>query len=449
MRAATASYRRTLIASSVAGVVVIAAACAGQTLASGLLPARVALVVFILGSIVGLLLMLVALGSLLVMYRHARRERGEPDLFLAANSARSEFALLGRNASSRAVPLSTLRRWLGAPVFVVGDTVRILSLGEIAATLDSRGCLDGLPFMQEMAKFCGTAGTVFRCVDKVYDYGGKKDLRRLRDTVLVAGQRCDGSAHDGCQAGCYMLWKTAWLARADAPAAPAVEHSDGHGVAPSVRTDMSFGRTSIEAAGVPDRRYMCQFTEIVNSSTEMNPRDPRQDLRPFIAGNLTTMAFGVAMLTRLFNAVQRLRGGTGYPLTKASSGNTSQPADLGLQPGEVVRIASPEKIFETLNRTGKNRGLWFDRDMLKHCGQRYGVLRRVDKIIDDASSRMLRMKIPCIILDAVDNSGEYLRFCAQHDYPYWREAWLERMENKRPSVASAPDGTSESALQRK
>ena len=111
MRAATASYRRTLIASSVAGVVVIAAACAGQTLASGLLPARVALVVFILGSIVGLLLMLVALGSLLVMYRHARRERGEPDLFLAANSARSEFALLGRNASSRAVPLSTLRRW--------------------------------------------------------------------------------------------------------------------------------------------------------------------------------------------------------------------------------------------------------------------------------------------------------------------------------------------------
>ena len=30
--------------------------------------------------------------------------------------------------------------------------------------------------------------------------------------------RCDGSAHDGCQAGCLLFWKLAWLKAADAPA---------------------------------------------------------------------------------------------------------------------------------------------------------------------------------------------------------------------------------------
>src|SRR4051794_17968284 len=35
--------------------------------------------------------------------------------------------------------------------------------------------------------------------------------------------RCDGSAHGGCQAGCRLYWKEAWLRRVDAsePAAPA------------------------------------------------------------------------------------------------------------------------------------------------------------------------------------------------------------------------------------
>jgi hypothetical protein len=37
------------------------------------------------------------------------------------------------------------------------------------------------------------------------------------------------------------------------------------------------------------------------------------------------------------------------------------------------------------------------------------------------------MKTPGIILDDVYTSGETLHFCAQHDYAFWREAWLERL----------------------
>jgi hypothetical protein len=72
--------------------------------------------------------------------------------------------------------------------------------------------------------------------------------------------------------------------------------------------------------------------------------------------------------------------------------------------------------------------------MLKYAGQQFRVSARVEQIIDDATGKMVRMKSPCIILEGVDNSGEFLRFSAQHDYVFWREAWL-----KRPEADSAPD----------
>ena len=43
----------------------------------------------------------------------------------------------------------------------------------------------------------------------------------MQDTVLLDNLRCDGSAHDGCQAGCRLYWKEAWLRRVDVAAEPA------------------------------------------------------------------------------------------------------------------------------------------------------------------------------------------------------------------------------------
>jgi len=441
MRAATTSYRKTIVASSVAALATIAATISGQTLMSAFLPISFMAFPIALGWLVATLLLLVALGGLLVTFRYSGRERGRQDLFLTLNRTRSEAALLDRAVRPK-VMFRSLRRWLGTG-FVVGDTVRIGSLQEILDTLDADGCLDGLPFMPEMAKYCGTVGTVFRCVDKIYDYGGKKDMRRMKDTVSIAGLRCDGSAHDGCQAKCYILWKTAWIKRTGAQATSDAGRAVGQtrAVVSNMGTDRSLGPTFVKDDNAVDGRYVCQFTELVRASTRMRPSDPRLDLRPLITSNVTAMAFGVAMLTRLFNAAQRLRGGTGFPPMSQNPGTVSRRVDLNLQPGELVRVCDPEKIFDTLAQSGRNRGLWFDREMLRHCKLCYRVLGRIDKIIDDASGRMLQMKTPCIVLDGVDASGEYMRFCAQHDYPLWREAWLERTASPtHPDPSSPNDG---------
>jgi hypothetical protein len=41
----------------------------------------------------------------------------------------------------------------------------------------------------------------------------------MENAVHLVGVRCDGSAHGGCQAGCLIFWKDAWLRRVDAPSA--------------------------------------------------------------------------------------------------------------------------------------------------------------------------------------------------------------------------------------
>ena len=84
-----------------------------------------------------------------------------------------------------------------------GDVVEVRSAAEILETLDTDGALNGMPFMPEMTKFAGKRFTVDRRAEKICDTvsGEPPNSRRLRDSVLLEDLRCDGSGHDGCQAG--------------------------------------------------------------------------------------------------------------------------------------------------------------------------------------------------------------------------------------------------------
>src|SRR5215207_2312034 len=94
-----------------------------------------------------------------------------------------------------------------------GDTVRVRSREEILATLDPNGRLDGQPFMPEMLQFAGRELPVFKIAHKTCDTINRpsEGIRRLDRTVHLAGARCDGSAHGGCQAGCLLFWREEWL----------------------------------------------------------------------------------------------------------------------------------------------------------------------------------------------------------------------------------------------
>src|SRR5208282_5532262 len=69
--------------------------------------------------------------------------------------------------------------------------------------------------MPEMFQYCGQRLRVFKRSDKTCDYIQGWSIRRMKDSVHLEGVRCDGSGHDGCQAGCLIFWKEAWLKRAE------------------------------------------------------------------------------------------------------------------------------------------------------------------------------------------------------------------------------------------
>ena len=59
--------------------------------------------------------------------------------------------------------------------------------------------------------------------------------------------------------------------------------------------------------------------------------------------------------------------------------NVGPTGDLNLRAGETIRVRSKREIMETLNAGQKNRGLWFDVEMLTHCGSEQRVLRRLER----------------------------------------------------------------------
>src|SRR3954470_14196478 len=92
-----------------------------------------------------------------------------------------------------------------------GELVEIRSKEEILATLDSQAQLDGLPFMPEMFAYCGKRLRVFKRAHKTCDPPNGMQGRRMERAVHLEDIRCDGAGHGGCQAGCLIFWKEAWL----------------------------------------------------------------------------------------------------------------------------------------------------------------------------------------------------------------------------------------------
>jgi len=352
---------------------------------------------------------LVTAGGLVCLWRDARDVAGKADFFASRANAIPTEGILTRFG---------LRFLLGAAPRP-GDVVQVRTKEEIAATLDADGAHGGLPYMAEMDSYTGKTFRVHRRIDKINDMRHKTGLRRMRNAVTLTDVRCSGADHGGCQAECQILWKDAWLKRLQ-PKQPGsvtrvVEHS------PHERKDV----TQNDAG---DRTYVCQMTRLWEASEAMSPFDLRQDIRPLLFGNTGVTAYVVAILTRVFNYAQRLRGGAKYPFFPWSKNVGATPSShIHFTIMDPVVIRSKEEIAPTLVDS-RNKGLWFDPEMIRYCRQPAVVRRRVDRIIHESTGRMVVMKTPCLMLENVLATGEFLRLCPQHEYIFWREIWLKRAQ---------------------
>jgi hypothetical protein len=365
---------------------------------------------------------LVVGGGLIALRRDALEERGIPYV----SSDRRESVpgpLVGapRRALRRIV--TALGRKPGGLGLLPGDPVEVRTLDEILATLDERGTLDGIPFMPEMVRACGRRLRVLRRVEKIYDWVWHTGLRRLHDTVVLEGRRCDGGGHGGCQAMCLELWKEAWLRRPPPQGAPTPTAVSR----PRLQaTDLDRLAQRVEG-GTP--RFVCQLTELTGATAPLAWADPRHYLRDLLWGNVRLRPFLVGVALRVFNWVQWKRGGVKFPLRAPARRKPTPHEVTDLGPGELVRIKSKHEIERTLDSRSRNRGLSFDGELHRFCGGTYRVEARVERIVAEQTGRMATMPNPCIALEGVTSTGEYLAFGPQAEVIFWREIWLERVRS--------------------
>jgi len=325
---------------------------------------------------------------------------------------------------------------------------------EILSTLDSRGQLEGLPFMPQMFQYCGQRFRVYKRAHKTCDTVNDYKGRRMNRAVHLEGIRCDGQAYRGCQAACLIFWKEAWLKPANGSTETVSNVEDpgeGKRSTPGCsKQDVWAGTKTPATQNSADPIYVCQATELPAATAPLAWWDLRQYAEDFESGNvgLSRMACGFLYmgyrslinagiglgrpLRWLYDHFQELRGGAPYPRRqgKIPLGTKTPSANLNLQPGDWVRVKSYDEILATLDAKNSNRGLYFDAEMVPFCGRSFRVLQRVARIVNEKTGRMMEFKNPCIILEGVVCEAKYSEcrlFCPRAIYSYWREIWLERI----------------------
>ena len=241
----------------------------------------------------------------------------------------------------------------------VGEVVEVRSESEILATLDENGELDAMQFMPEMLQFCGRRFKVDKVALKTCDTIGWTGMYHVRNAVHLEGTRCDGRAHGGCQAGCSLYWKEAWLRRVEdddqsssrlgppssTPTTPPAPPDSGPPCTVAALWEAT--RKSAGASSADDECFSCQATGLMKAAPTRIPSwDARQYVRDVRSGNTGWMAMVSTVGIGIFNEFQDvskrvlpksllIRGGRRFPLIEGKLKRTPQQT-LDLQPGDLV-----------------------------------------------------------------------------------------------------------------
>ena len=293
-----------------------------------------------------------------------------------------------------------------------GEAVYVRSLGEIFDTLDETGCLAGLPFMPEMLPWCGKKLLVQRIANKACVQAEPIFIGRIpRCVVLQMPQRCDGSAHGGCQMGCKFFWRLEWLSPG-----PTEKHStNNEGVS---RIKSRLGELAMRAKN----RYRCQATELIQIATPSSAFEFGQylsDIRSGVPVQQVIRFLGGLAARKVMRKPDHFAG---------TCEKRTPTLKLNLKVGEKVRVRSLDEIRETLDASGCNRGLWFDPgEMAGFCEKELIVSRVLNRLIDEKTGKLRELNNPCVVLSEVECSGVFRRFCSRGMLHFWREIWLERV----------------------
>ena len=239
---------------------------------------------------------------------------------------------------------------------------------------------------------------------------------RTDDVVLLAGLRCSGADHDGCQKACTIFWREAWLRKVDDPATQAKFAAEGHDrLGARLRTKRD------------PKTYFCQASELLNATDHMSRLERFTNcLNEIQVGNYSIWLMLKQIAIWLIWRIRRLFLG---PYGRGT--NKTTPAEsLHLRAGELIEVKPMKDITQTLDKDAYNRGLWFSPDMRLLCGREQRVEKKIEKIIVDGTGEMRQLR-NTVFLEGSYCGCSHVAFggCPRREYVYWREIWLRRDPN--------------------
>ena len=116
-----------------------------------------------------------------------------------------------------------------------------------------------------------------------------------------------------------------------------------------------------------------------------------------------------------------------------------------LRPGDLVRVRSAREILATLDGDGTVEGIPFMPEMIQHVDRRFRVSKRIEKICwytPESSSRRLPNTV---LLEDLRCDGTAHGGCQAECRIYWKDAWVERVDENAPVRRSDDEFVASSA----
>ena len=258
---------------------------------------------------------------------------------------------------------------------------------------------------------------------------------------------------------CTIVWKEAWLRRAEANEPESSLRSAGASRNALVRA----GRRRTSPATSSDPLYVCQATQLPAATKPLPWWKPDQYLEDYRSGNVSALRHRCPTdLLALRGAGRHRRGARlavsldlqSNPIRARRRALPRAPRDicrrrpdtsvnLGLKEGELVRVKSGDEILATVDELLVNRGMGFHPEMMPIAAKRFVSTQRVQKLINEKTGQLVELKDPVpragrrrLCRAATRDRSTVPRACP----PYWREIWLERAEAPAaPSPGQAGD----------
>ena len=126
--------------------------------------------------------------------------------------------------------------------------------------------------------------------------------------------------------------------------------------------------------------------------------------------------------------------------------NLQIPTSLGLKAGEWVEVRSQAEILTTLDQNGRLDELPFMPQMLRYCGQKFQVKKRVHKLCCIVADTIGRQLTGIVSLEGLRCDGQDYGGCEMACTILWKEAWLRRLAHAGTGFHSVTHGEPVNAL---